>query len=100
MVIGIGSPFNGKNTPLKNHIGVTKRVKKLLRLFSDGTSAVTVMAMDANISPMMNETGIISSAHGEETMPRIYVKANIVVAVRTERVAPQALERAVLEFIS
>ena len=68
--IGVGSSFNGKKTPLKNHMGVTKRVKKLLRLFRYGTSAVTVMAMEANISPMMNETGIISSAQGEETMPR------------------------------
>ena len=85
-----GSWCRGKKTPLKNHMGVTKRVKKLLRLFRYGTRAVTVMAMEANINPTTKEVGIISIAQGEDTVPRTYVKASIEVAVSVERVAPQA----------
>ena len=83
-----GSLSKGKNIPLTQNIGSTKRVKKLFIAPIVVAVAVRIIAMDAKVAPMRNAAGIAKIASGESASPNVAATTSTAVPERVARVEP------------
>ena len=85
-----GREVNGKKVPHKKNMGVKKRKEGKLKKSIFGATEVKHMAMEANIKPPKNASGITSRNRGLEIKPKAATTPNTMVVLIVARVAPQS----------